>query len=254
MDVSFVPPEGTSPAKAAALPGLGPISRRAKRRVSDFLGKQRDRTATNVKRVFGPLDAKARKALPDDWWDEEAEDEQLGEVIGVALREAAIRGMTTAAARAKRTPDDVDLNIDKFLATRGLERAKGINAVTHAALVDALREGTRRGYSAAQLVDGVAAEGFPGILSLQLANGTPAFSDARAEAIGRSETAMAYRDAGTASFTALGYTHVQAIDGDDWDETCRDRDGQVFTLEEADAEDEHPNGTLDWLPVTLDED
>lgn len=253
--VAEAPPvEGASAAKAAALPGLGPISRRAKRRVASFLRGQRDRTAMNVTRVFGPLDAKARKALPDDWWDEEAEDEGLGAVIGVALREAAIRGVTTAAGRANRRLDDVDLNIDTFLATRGLERAKEINAVTHAALVDALREGTRRGYSAAQLVDGVAAEAFPGILSLRLANGAPAFSDARAEAIGRTETAIAYRDAGIAAYTALGYEYVQAIDGDE-DEMCRERDGQVFTLEEADAEDEaeHPNGTLDWLPVTLDD-
>jgi hypothetical protein len=47
---------------------------------------------------------------------------------------------------------------------------------------------------------------------------------------------------------------VMAFDGQlpTSDEDCRERDGRIFTFEEADriTEIEHPNGTLSWAPVT----
>jgi hypothetical protein len=42
---------------------------------------------------------------------------------------------------------------------------------------------------------------------------------------------------------------VTAIDGDEDDE-CASRDGQTYDLAEALDISDHPNGTLDWVPVT----
>src|SRR5262249_48624959 len=41
---------------------------------------------------------------------------------------------------------------------------------------------------------------------------------------------------------------VMAIDGTG-DEECAARNGQVFPVDEAIMEEDHPNGTLDWVPV-----
>jgi hypothetical protein len=41
---------------------------------------------------------------------------------------------------------------------------------------------------------------------------------------------------------------VEAIDGDG-DEECAARNGNVYAVDEALEIEDHPNGTLDWIPV-----
>jgi hypothetical protein len=43
-------------------------------------------------------------------------------------------------------------------------------------------------------------------------------------------------------------TEVEAIDGDE-DSECAARHGQRYPIDEALGITDHPNGTLDWLPV-----
>jgi hypothetical protein len=45
-----------------------------------------------------------------------------------------------------------------------------------------------------------------------------------------------------------GYNAAQAIDAQHGptDPECEDRDGKIFTIDQALREDEHPNGTLSW--------
>ena len=82
-----------------------------------------------------------------------------------------------------------------------------------------------------------------------LANGIGAWSDARAETIARTELMAAYNAASLGTYADLGVEYVQASDGTQFDATCADRDGTVYRIEDADGVDEHPNGTLDWLPI-----
>jgi hypothetical protein len=42
--------------------------------------------------------------------------------------------------------------------------------------------------------------------------------------------------------------YVQAIDGIG-DEECADRNNNIYPIDEADTIEDHPNGTLDWVPV-----
>lgn len=74
------------------------------------------------------------------------------------------------------------------------------------------------------------------------------FDEYRAERIARTEMMFSYNAAATRTYATLGVTHVVADDGDE-DEECAERHGQVFTVEEAEGILDHPNGTLDWLPV-----
>ena len=59
---------------------------------------------------------------------------------------------------------------------------------------------------------------------------------------------FAYNAAALESYGALGVEKVEASDGDD-DEECAERNGQTYSLAEAEGIEDHPNGTLDWIPV-----
>jgi phage portal protein BeeE len=78
--------------------------------------------------------------------------------------------------------------------------------------------------------------------------GLSTWSDERAEMIARTETMFAYNDAALGSYREYGVDEVEAIDGDEDDE-CRTRNGSVVDIETALATIDHPNGTLDWVPV-----
>jgi hypothetical protein len=78
--------------------------------------------------------------------------------------------------------------------------------------------------------------------------GVPLFNELRAETIARTETMRTFNSAALQSYAEMGVTHVQPIDGDQ-DDMCRERiERGIVTLAEADADEEHPNGTLDWIP------
>ena len=73
----------------------------------------------------------------------------------------------------------------------------------------------------------------------------------RAERIARTESMRILNQAQMESYRESGITQVIAVDGDE-DEECAARNGNTYTLAEAEAENlrEHPNGTLSWDPVT----
>jgi hypothetical protein len=77
------------------------------------------------------------------------------------------------------------------------------------------------------------------------------FDEARAEVIARTETQFAFNTAALTSYKEYGVEMVQAIDGD-FDEVCAERNGKVMPVLEAQDIEDHPNGTLDWVPVRDD--
>lgn len=74
------------------------------------------------------------------------------------------------------------------------------------------------------------------------------FDEYRAERIARTEMMFSYNEAAIGTYREVGITQVVADDGDE-DEECAERHGQVFDVDEAAGIVDHPNGTLDWLPV-----
>ena len=70
--------------------------------------------------------------------------------------------------------------------------------------------------------------------------------------IARTELMDAYNAAALGSYQDAGIEMVEAIDGDE-DQECIDRvAGNPYTVDEAAAEEDHPNGTLDWVPAGMD--
>lgn len=80
------------------------------------------------------------------------------------------------------------------------------------------------------------------------------FPDWKSDRLVRTEVRDVYNAATAFAAQAAGASTLQAIDAQHGhtDQECMDRDGQLFTVDEALREREHPNGTLAWriVPAT----
>jgi len=129
--------------------------------------------------------------------------------------------------------DPFTAKVERYvLAQTGL-RITGINETTRQAVAEVIRQGIAANLTANAIADAIEM--------------MPAFDEARAELVARTETAYAYNAAAITSYREYGVSHVQAIDGDG-DEECAARNGVVFTVDDAQDIEDHPNGTLDWAP------
>ena len=209
--------------------------------VKRFLDEQKSDIADRLRKHAALI---ARK--PGDtsvWFPHAKYDQGLSAALAPTLTGVAtqVNDHISPAVGQKASPVGV---VDKVL-TRGAARVTGINQTTKdriaQLIADALDEGASRGEDAAATILGVA----------DALEAIPIFDDYRAELIARTEVMDAYNAAALGSYSEAGISEVQAIDGDG-DEECAARDGQIFTMDEADAIEDHPNGTLDWVPVVSD--
>jgi phage portal protein BeeE len=225
-----------------------PAAQRAHDRLARFFADQQRRITANMRTSLPSSKAARTKAAPT-WWDPAQEDAELRAVMREIYADVGIGGLQTVADTLGRVilKGATQAVIADLLEVGG-QRIKDINDRTLQAITTELAEGTRRGYSIPQLIDGVPEEGFKGILQAGLDNGVPVWSDSRAETIARTETALSYNRATVTGYGEFGVTHLLAYDGDD-DEACAERNGREFTIDEAEAIDDHPNGTLVWSPV-----
>ncbi len=226
------------------------IARSSSLLISDFLQAQRERVVEALRRSLPSSKAARReKALSVDWWDAALENAELTAVLRVIYQDASIKGLQTVADTLERiVPKTAVSRVTDDLLTYGGQRITDINARTLDALVAELAEGTRRGYSIPQLIDGVAPEDYRGIWNVGLDNGIGAWDDARAETIARTETALSYNRAALQGYKEFRVSQVTAIDGDT-DADCANRNGATFSVDDALSIADHPNGTLDWVPV-----
>jgi phage portal protein BeeE len=227
------------------------VSRHAALLLTDFLDGQRERVVDKLRAALpaSKADRKAWVKADPEWWNGTVEDAELANVLRVVYQDSARGGLQNVAdALGRIVPNKAVQRITDDLLTYGGERIADINARTLQAISIELAEGTKRGYSIAQLIDGVPAEEFRGVLGVGLDNGVGVWGDARAETIARTETALSYNRAALGGYREFNVRQVQAIDGDK-DEQCAVRNGQTFSLDDAYGIADHPNGTLDWVPV-----
>ena len=165
------------------------------------------------------------------------------------LNESAIAGTLDWSAK---------LPMVTGLLTEAPTRANLIHSTTSKVIRDALKIAQSRGYSIDQLARGFPKDNFRGLMT-EL--GT---TKKRATLIARTETMR------TQNLTTLGfyktqeYEYVQATDpdgdandtyvdpGDPYGRTCIERDGKVYSVEDARDIQDHPNGTLSWMPMQRD--
>jgi hypothetical protein len=219
-----------------------PATVRARARLQAFFTDQKQRVIHNLRQSLPASKADRMKADPT-WWDAEYEDAELTQVLRelyTGVGRGALQTISDTLGRAI-VKGAVNSVIADLLEVGG-RRIKGINDVTLQAITIELAEGTRRGYSIPQLIDGVPDEGYRGIANLT------GFDDARAETIARTESMLSYNRATVDGYGEFGITTLLAYDGDQ-DEACAERNGQEFSIAEAQDIEDHPNGTLVWSPV-----
>jgi len=79
-----------------------------------------------------------------------------------------------------------------------------------------------------------------------------AFSYSRADTIARTELGMAYNRGNIAAWRQQGVSYVQVFDGEEFDQACRDADGSIWTMDQAEADPlEHPRCVRAFAPVEV---
>lgn len=190
-----------------------------------------------VRRVVTKADHLASK--PNDtsvWWNAEREDARLTAALEpVLLQVASEVARTTSATFFVPPPGKAQTLVERILdlvrKSVGL-RITGINVHTRDTIRDIIAANI--GKSPAELGD-IIEESAP-------------FGEYRSELIARTETMLTYNEAALGTYREFDVTQVVAMDGDE-DAECARRNGETFALDDAMSITDHPNGTLDWVPV-----
>lgn len=236
-------PDEVVAGKARLPGGMGRLRRQVdkrvtpalKRAVEGVLGEQRDDVARRVERNWSRIEK--HPADEQAWWNTKRWDAAMLRTVKPVL--TGVGEMVGDHVQASMAPRKASLGAASRAAvaralSRGAARVTRINATTREGLRRLIAEAIERGLSPAEA----------GALVREWSG----FDEYRAERIARTELMFAYNAAALDSYGEMGVTEVEAIDGDEDDE-CADRNGRTFTLEEAEAIEDHPNGTLDWAPV-----
>lgn len=221
---------------------------RVKDAVAKVLDDQRreiiDRAKGRIEHLLLHKGQEVRTLWDDAKWDRKMRESLQGHLVGVAETMDAHVRTTLDLEPAKAGP----VGAVQHTLNRGGTRITALNARTRDAVLSVIRKSVAEsidlGLSPAAAGDALE----EAVNSAVLQNGQPVWDEYRAEMVARTEMTSAYNDATLGSYSDLGVTRVQAIDGDK-DEECAARNGQIFDIDEAEDIEDHPNGTLDWVPV-----
>jgi HK97 family phage portal protein len=200
--------------------------------------------AAGLLKMTGPTDP---EEILSQVWDEELENGELLSLLSVLHIEVAKEAYERVADiffdQDVRFSPSMEPEHAKLIEDLG-KKITRINETTRKRIAEEIREGLYRGYSIQQIAEGVKEEDYKGISGVfEMAKGY------RAEMIARSETADAYNLANLLTYKDLGQTEVEVIDGEFFDEHCRQANGQVWPITKAQAEPkDHPNCTRAFAP------
>lgn len=194
------------------------------------------------------------KAEHDDIIDDILEMESVEAAIAKATGSFEIEFKTTYAQVGSVVFEEVAsfLDIDLPFDDDSVVRRQIVDAGGKRAALPNLGQGIRADIRAA-ISDGIAAGEGPRVIARRIS--AQVGSTAKAETIARTEVKYAQNVASIRAYEkAEIVTGLQAFDNQTGygDDDCTERDGKVYTFEEAErlTAEEHPNGTLSWAPVT----
>lgn len=141
---------------------------------------------------------------------------------------------------------------DRVLAT-GAARVTKINAHTRDIIASAIATGVAQDVSVLDIADAIDALASGDLTETDIMaelglSADTLFGAYRAEMIARTEVMNAYNAAALTSYQDANVGFVQATDGD-MDEVCASRNGTIYQVDDAFSIEDHPNGTLDWIPI-----
>lgn len=212
------------------------VTPRLRSSVKDVLDAQRRGIAERLRKNAAHVthDPKDTSVWFPKAWDKEMRD---------ALRPGLSQMATSIQAHISDVLPAQKASAVDVVLERGAARVSGINETTREKIRQAIIRGLEEGLTVLDVADLIESGGMVGDLDMG-----SIFDDYRSELIARTELMDAYNRSALTTYADGGLTMVQAIDGDQ-DEACADRNGREFTILEADGIEDHPNGTLDWLPV-----
>ncbi len=210
------------------------ITPRLRDAVGAALTRQRDTIAAAIEQHWQAITAHGGRDT-SQWWREGDLPKALrAAVAGMAEQVAGHLSTMFAPGKATITEDSVSARAMERALRRLGGRISGIDETT--------REGVRA------IITGAIDEGLSARDAAQRVREWSGWDEARAERIARTELMNAYNSAALDTYDAYGVREVVADDGDK-DEQCADRHGRVYSVADAEGIADHPNGTLDWLPV-----
>lgn len=220
----------------------------------DFFNQQRNRVLDTMNGFKG-ASARARgngsdkKELEsgDDLWHIQAEDDALLAAYLAVVDDLGPAALLVPNRLANSTLTwDVQHEFTKTARDKLASLVVRVNETTRSQIAEQVEVGLKRGYSIPRIANGFQDEGYTGIRGV-----FDTATTARAEVIARSETAMMFNAASSASFRAGGIEEVDVFDGTG-DAGCADAAGQRWSLDKADDNLlEHPNCVRAFAPVVV---
>ena len=216
-------------------------------RVDGILGRYMERQATESKDFpFEP-----DELLPPN------ETNSLARILEAAGRRASKKTfkIINEAGVAGVLDWDEKLPVVQSVLIQAPTRAAMIHRTTNKAIGKAVGIAVDRGYTIEQLARGVPDDKFPGVRSLLTE------TENRSRLIARTEIMRTQNQTTVGFYKEQGMAYVRADDidgapddtyidpGDPYGRTCAERHGQIYSVEDASNIDDHPNGTLNWVPM-----
>jgi len=223
-------------------------------RVDGILGRWMERTSSDSKDFPSGFDV-SMLDLPDGIADLQAIIEQA--MLRMSKKTVARINATGVAGTLEWTER---LSFVEAVLVQAPARATMIHRTTNRAISRAVGIALENGYSISQLARGVptADPPFPGLRSILTE------TENRSRLIARTEVMRSQNLTSVGFFKEQGFSYVRADDidgdpddnyidpGDPYGRTCAERNGQIYTVEDAARIDDHPNGTLNWQPMPRD--
>ena len=182
----------------------------------------------------------------DDVYDSDDERERLAEILEqrylgmLHAMHATLLRLFGLEAENFRVPDSAT----NAMLVEAAHRVVRIDETTRQAISEQLRIGQAMGLSTYEVAYGRPDIGYRGIdgLYMETWKGRP-------ELIARTELQHAQNEAALNRYAATGMVdEVKIVDGDDWDDPCRNRDGKVVPLS-AHPRLNHPRCTMNVIPI-----
>ncbi len=166
--------------------------------------------------------------------------DETKKILTLALERTWARELRTHDLKAEFDVENAD--IANWLEEHGLSNVRDIG--------DTVRDELRT-----FLADALREEQSPGVIAARLREHFSEWPDWKAKRLARTEIGKATNIASLLAFKAAGVSIVEAIDGVEHDDECRQRNGRQFSIESAmaEAEDTHANCILHFHPVQLSE-
>ena len=220
-------------------------------RVDGILGRWMERTSSDSK-DFPPGFDPSMLDLPDGIPDLQAIIEQA--MTRMSKKTVDAINATGLAGTLEWTEQ---LPFVQSVLVQAPARAAIIHRTTNRAIQRGVTIALENGYSIAQLARGVptADPPFPGLRSILTE------TENRSRTIARTEVMRTQNQTSVGFYKEQGFSYVRADDidgdpddnyidpGDPYGRTCAERHGQIYTVEDAQNIDDHPNGTLNWQPM-----